>query len=663
MEAKINELITATISGEWGEEAIMGEGVKVIRTANFTNLGVINFENIVYRKIDPNKINQKKLLVGDIIIEKSGGSPSQPVGRVVFFEYMGDEDFLCNNFTAILRPNSKKVYPKFLFYLLYIGHIRGRTLMYQNKTTGILNLKLDKYLNEKINLPSLSEQIKITTILSKAEVLIKKRKETVDLLDKFLKSTFLKMFGDTVRNEKGWEKVPLKKFGNVITGNTPPRVDLENYSDTFIEWIKTDNILYDNVFVTKANEFLSEKGLKKSRFVEKGALLVACIAGSIESVGRASLTDRTVSFNQQINAIQPNVEINSLFLYWLFKNAKSYIQNHATKGMKRIITKGEFEKILMIKPPLELQVQFAQIAEKSELLKRKLKNSLFELENLYSSLSQKAFKGELNLERFILNDEINSADQKKVQVNQQVIIPEINKIIETANDVQKIIDRQTDIAQQASKYIKQFEQFAKFVSPDIEAANEFQKIFTTKSDYLQQVTKITKQFEEFEKFIAPIKNLPQIPPAVVEAQKALARIKSFFPRDYFFQEKNIKTKIEWDKVSPQQIANWIKVRYKDKGYHFNSEMLIRFLMNEYITFPQYYSSEELKKNPSSNDAYDLKKFISSSVSNENPFLKMEQVFYDAEKENIKLKITEEDYDLIKDLSPTDRSGIYFNIIE
>jgi|GEM_PF-114500 len=661
MEAKINELITATISGEWGEEAIIGEGVKVIRTANFTNLGVINFENIVYRKIDPNKINQKKLLVGDIIIEKSGGSPSQPVGRVVFFEYMGDEDFLCNNFTAILRPNSKKVYPKFLFYLLYIGHIRGRTLMYQNKTTGILNLKLDKYLNEKINLPSLSEQIKITTILSKAEVLIKKRKETVDLLDKFLKSTFLKMFGDTVRNEKGWEKVPLKKFGNVITGNTPPRVDLENYSDTYIEWIKTDNILYDNVFVTKANEFLSEKGLKKSRFVEKGALLVACIAGSIESVGRASLTDRTVSFNQQINAIQPNVEINSLFLYWLFKNAKSYIQNHATRGMKRIITKGEFEKILMIKPPLELQVQFAQIAEKSELLKGKLKNSLFELENLYSSLSQKAFKGELDLEGFILNDQFNTIDKKEVQVNQQVIIPEINKIIETANDIQEIIARQTDIAQQASKYIKQFEQFAKFVSPDIEATNEIQKIFTTKSDYLQQVTRITKQFEEFEKFIAPIKNLPQIPPAVVEAQKALARIKSFFPKNYFFQERDIKTKIEWAKASPQQIANCIKVKYE--GYHFNSEMLIRFLMNEYIASPKYYSSEEQKKNPSAVDAYDLKKLISSSVSDENPFLKMEQVFYDAEKENFQFKITEEDYELVKDLSPSDRSGIYFNIIE
>ncbi|HOG44586.1 MAG TPA: restriction endonuclease subunit S, partial [bacterium] len=72
-----------------------------------------------------------------------------------------------------------------------------------------------------------------------------------------------------------------------------------------------------------------------------------------------------------------------------------YIQNQATKGMKKILTKGIFEKIIMIKPPTKLQNQFAEIANKVEVLKAKYQKSLEELENLYGSLSQRAFRGEL----------------------------------------------------------------------------------------------------------------------------------------------------------------------------------------------------------------------------------------------------------------------------
>lgn len=240
-------------------------------------------------------------------------------------------------------------------------------------------------------------QLQIANLLSKAENLIAQRKESIRLLDEFLKSTFLEMFGECTKNEKNWKKVDLKHFGEIITGNTPSRNNDENYSSNFIEWIKTDNIPVDGTYITNAVEYLSESGLRYARTVESGALLVACIAGSIQSVGRAALTNRKVSFNQQINAIQPNEDIEPLYLYWLFKISRKYIQDAASNGMKKILTKGGFEKIKMIKPPIELQTQFAQIVEKTEALKTKYQQSLQELENLYGSLCQKAFNGELSL--------------------------------------------------------------------------------------------------------------------------------------------------------------------------------------------------------------------------------------------------------------------------
>ena len=114
----IESVLSKKITGEWGKDPIDSAGTKVIRTTNFTNLGIIDYSKIVSRKIEQKKIEQKKLYSGDVIIEKSGGSPTQPVGRVVFFVNPDDSIYLCNNFTSILRPNLDLVSPKYFFYTL-----------------------------------------------------------------------------------------------------------------------------------------------------------------------------------------------------------------------------------------------------------------------------------------------------------------------------------------------------------------------------------------------------------------------------------------------------------------------------------------------------------------------------------------------------------------
>jgi type I restriction enzyme S subunit len=282
-------------------------------------------------------------------------------------------------------------------YLYFVLKANVKVLQARGNGATFKELAKPAVENFEIRLPPLEDQIRIAHLLGKVEALIAQRKQHLQQLDDLLKSVFLEMFGDPVRNEKGWDKPELKAFGKISTGNTPPRNEPANYDGDFIEWIKTDNITGDAVFVTSSTEHLSELGTKKARTVTNGALLVACIAGSVESIGRAALTDRTVSFNQQINAIQPANDVNPLYLYGLFKLSRTYIQSHATKGMKKILTKGDFEKITMIKPPFELQKQFALIVEKIEGIKARLRQSLAELESLYGSLSQQAFNGDLNV--------------------------------------------------------------------------------------------------------------------------------------------------------------------------------------------------------------------------------------------------------------------------
>ncbi len=278
---------------------------------------------------------------------------------------------------------------KYLYWFLfkYVEKLR------QLSIGGVIKyIKLNNLTDPEIPLLSITEQRNIVNILDKAEALRQKRKQTTGLLDEYIKSVFIEMFGDPISNSKSWEKSELKSFGEIITGNTPSRNEKDNYSSRFIEWIKTDNIVEENLYITNASEYLSENGLNKARFVTSGAVLMACIAGSIASIGRVAIADRKVSFNQQINAIQPNKKINSLFLYWLLRNSRTYIQDHATRGMKRILTKGEFEKIKMIIPPIELQDDFAMIAKDTEVLKQKMLEQSRELDNQFQSLMQNTFK-------------------------------------------------------------------------------------------------------------------------------------------------------------------------------------------------------------------------------------------------------------------------------
>ncbi|MFH6991872.1 restriction endonuclease subunit S [Flavobacterium sp. FlaQc-48] len=510
----------------------------------------------------------------------------------------------------------------------YLGlFIKSKSSYLKKKSTGATIPHINKNSLENLLIPipgKLVEQIRIAEILTKIENLIEQRKESISLLNDFLKNTFYDTFGDPLKNDKKWSKEPLTKFGTVITGNTPPRSDLNNYSNNYIEWIKTDNISNKKTFISKSKEYLSKEGLSKSRSVDKGALLVACIAGSIESLGRASLTDRKVSFNQQINAIQPNDEINSYFLYWLFRTSKVYIENHSTKGMKKILTKGRFEKILMIKPPIDIQNEFGLIVLKAENIKEKFEESLNELENLFSSLSHLAFKGDLNL--------------NKLDIGTKAI--EIEEKFKTKNSLELEL-----ISKPMEEFIKQ--------------TREIQKRVSVSTEILPK--SLLKQIETTNKSISPFQKLPVIPEELAQAMKTFENIISITSKLNQDAEKQYDGKFNWQEVNFEMVAKWIKEQYSD--YHFNSELLVNFLINEKVIFPNYHSSEELKTNPKLVESDDLKSFIFSALNNDNQFIKLEQFFYNGEKENVELKLRIEDYQIINSKGKKITSGIYFKIKE
>ena len=150
----VKDYIDDSFPGEWGTEDKDGNGVKVIRTTNFTNSGKLNLADVVTRSIEDRKVVRKQIKKYDTILERSGGTADNPVGRVVLFEE--DNLFLCNNFTQVLR--FKDVDPRFAFYALYYFYQTNRTAIRSmgSKTTGIQNLNMSKYW--EIGIPNASDE-------------------------------------------------------------------------------------------------------------------------------------------------------------------------------------------------------------------------------------------------------------------------------------------------------------------------------------------------------------------------------------------------------------------------------------------------------------------------------------------------------------------------
>lgn len=289
--------------------------------------------------------------------------------------------------TYIIESKDKQLLnTKYLYYLISSNIEKLR----KNAIGGVIKyIKLGNLTNIKLELIEINEQNQIVKELDKVQEIIDLRKNQIKELDELKKSQFIEMFGNPVLNEKNWIKKNLAEECNIITGNTPSR-NVKEYYGNYIEWIKSDNINMPNKFVTKAEEYLSEEGLKVGRSIESDSILMTCIAGSIKCIGNVAMTDRKVTFNQQINGIE-TLENNTYFMYIQFQLSQQYIQSSINMSLKGILSKGKLSKMKFIFPPIELQNQFAELAEKIDKQKFFIEKSLKETKDLQESLMNKYF--------------------------------------------------------------------------------------------------------------------------------------------------------------------------------------------------------------------------------------------------------------------------------
>ena len=215
-KVKLGELLLNTFSGEWGTEE--GELLTpVLRTSNFNEDGSLNYSTPAMRCIPEGKVAKKRMVRGDIILEKSGGTPKRPVGIMAFYD--SDALALCSNFNQVLRFDESRILPRFAFHQLRWLKDRNAFDRYTRKTTGLQNLQMKKLIELKLRVPQIEAQTSIATTLDEIVCDQRTLQQEIACLDSLVKSRFVEMFGDPDSNPHGLEVCPLGKVLSVQPSN------------------------------------------------------------------------------------------------------------------------------------------------------------------------------------------------------------------------------------------------------------------------------------------------------------------------------------------------------------------------------------------------------------------------------------------------------------
>lgn len=372
----ISDIIETYISGDWGDDEPTEDTscpVSCIRGADIVPIYNSEYNNIPLRYISEKSLSNRVLQEGDIVIEKSGGSPTQSTGRVVYIskELLEEkQDIVCSNFCAAFRIKPEWD-AKYVYYYLQHIYNAGVFFNFEGKTSGLKNLIMDTaFKSITIKKIAIETQRSIATVLSTIESKMAANRAINHYLEAMAKQLYDYWFvqfdfpdesgrpykssgGRTVWNDKlkreipeNWTNATVENIEkNIITGKTPSTVIEDNFGGP-IPFVTIDDIR-GSLHVYETARTLTTKGAdsQKTKYLPKGSLCCSCIG----TVGVLGFIGDIAQTNQQINSIVFSKSYNKEYMYYSLQQHFRY-SSAKTGNTILNMSKDEFAKIMIIYP-------------------------------------------------------------------------------------------------------------------------------------------------------------------------------------------------------------------------------------------------------------------------------------------------------------------------
>lgn len=250
---------------------------KILRATNFSKDCKLKLDDVAIIDVEKKKLDSRRLQRGDIVVEKSGGGPNQPVGRVILFN-LDDGDYSFCNFTSALRIKDKsKVLPEFLYkYLVYL-YFEGETEKYQSNLVGFRNLDFKGYTSMVVRFPNtISEQQRIVDLLDKEFEKIDRLRSNAELNLCHAKDLFQAALKKELEPKDGWKSFLLGQVSDIARGGSPrPIKSFITEDPNGIRWIKIGDTEVGGKYISSTKERIKKEGMKSSRYVKAGDFLLS----------------------------------------------------------------------------------------------------------------------------------------------------------------------------------------------------------------------------------------------------------------------------------------------------------------------------------------------------------------------------------------------------
>ena len=378
--------ITTTINGLWTGKKPPFINIAVIRNTNFSKDCRLKMDDVAMIDVEVKQFASRKLQMGDIIIEKSGGSDKQPVGRPVLFN-IPEGDYSFSNFTSTLRVNDQGVIlPEYLHKFLYKFYLTGKTAEMQSKTTGLRNLDFNAYKAIKVPVPSIEEQQRIVDELNLLTSIIDKKNAQLRDLDALTQSIFYEMFGDPVINERKW---PVKTLNSVCdvrdgTHDSPKYLLQSDYILITSKNINGDSIDFSNINYISKDDY---DAINRRSKVDEGDIIMAMIG----TIGKPVIVkDTGYKFcvkNVALIKFPVQSEVSNIYIRALLNSPSysDYIMSLNKGGTQKFVPLGTLRGLPIPVPSATALQEFAERLSIVESQSKLIRQSILELNKLLDS--------------------------------------------------------------------------------------------------------------------------------------------------------------------------------------------------------------------------------------------------------------------------------------
>ena len=371
--------------------------VGVIRNTNFTSTGEIDYSDIAYLNVEDNKFRERRLIMGDIIIERSGGGPKQPVGRVVQFNKT-EGNYSFSNFTSMVRIQKPHLlFPQFAFYILLEVYQSGKTKNIERRTTGIRNLDFSLYKKlARFPLIPIIEQQKICNVLSTWDRAIERVQQLVEAKQRQKNQLVSRLLSGQKRFpgfQDEWKQVKLgaflhPKFRKVVKPvGAYLRLGIRSHGKgTFTSVVDDpETIALTHLFQTRKDDLIVN-----ITFAWEGAIALVGPDGD-----GALVSHRFPTYIFDTSKMLPeyfrHLMVTDRFFYELD------LISPGGAGRNRVMNKGDFLKITVTIPGVEEQKKIAGVLGTMDEQIGLLKKYLERLNEQKKGLMQKLLTGEIRV--------------------------------------------------------------------------------------------------------------------------------------------------------------------------------------------------------------------------------------------------------------------------